>query len=62
MDKPIRFFDSNVCVGKRGLKHRREMWKTEDVLKVMDQCGVELLSCTQGGQRIIHLNMGINVW
>lgn len=40
MDKPIRFFDSNVCVGKRGLKHRREMWKTEDVLKVMDQCGV----------------------
>ena len=40
MNSDILFFDSNVCVGKRGRKHRLEMWKTEDVLKVMDQCGV----------------------
>ena len=36
----IVFFDSNVCVGKRGLKHRLEIWRTEDIVSVMDQCGV----------------------
>lgn len=40
MDSQITFFDSNVCVGKRGLKHPLDMWRTEDVLKVMQQCGV----------------------
>lgn len=33
-------FDSNVGVGKHGLKHKLELWRTEDVLNVMDQCGV----------------------
>lgn len=32
--------DSNVLAGKRGLKHRRELWRSEDILRVMDQCGV----------------------
>jgi predicted TIM-barrel fold metal-dependent hydrolase len=40
MNSQITFFDSNVCVGKRGLKHRLDLWRTEDVLKIMRQCGV----------------------
>ena len=40
MDSQIIVFDSNVCIGKRGLKHRLDMWRTEDVLNVMKQCGV----------------------
>lgn len=38
----IIYLDSNVCVGKRGLKHRLELWKTEDVLNVMEQCAVSV--------------------
>ncbi|HBN83164.1 MAG TPA: hypothetical protein DDZ89_04915, partial [Clostridiales bacterium] len=34
------YFDSNMCVGKQGLKHPMELWKTEDVLSVMEQCAV----------------------
>ncbi|NLG53902.1 MAG: amidohydrolase family protein [Clostridiales bacterium] len=33
-------FDSNVCVGKRGRKHRLEQWSTEHVLDAMSKCGV----------------------
>ncbi|MBQ6902529.1 MAG: hypothetical protein IJN71_05935, partial [Oscillospiraceae bacterium] len=34
------YFDSNVCTGKRGKKHRREIWKSEDVLSAMDRAGI----------------------
>lgn len=33
-------FDSNVGIGKQGLKNPKEIWKTEDILSVMEQCGV----------------------
>ena len=33
------YFDSNVCIGKRGLKDHREIWKSEDVLAAMDSGG-----------------------
>lgn len=36
----LSYFDANVCVGKRGLKHEKSLWKTEDILSVMDQCGI----------------------
>jgi hypothetical protein len=34
------YFDSNVCVGKRGPKDSREIWKSEDILKAMDRAGI----------------------
>jgi len=34
------YFDSNVCIGKRGLKDRREIWKSEDILASMDRAGI----------------------
>jgi len=34
------YFDCNVCVGKHGLKHPLEPWKTEDILKSMERCGI----------------------
>lgn len=40
MEKQIDYFDSNVCIGKRGLKHALSMWKTEDVLDTMERCSV----------------------
>lgn len=36
----LSYFDSNVCIGKRGTKHAREIWKTEDILSVMDRTGI----------------------
>ena len=36
----LQYFDVNVGVGKHGLKNRHELWSTEDVLRVMDECGV----------------------
>lgn len=36
----LQYFDCNVCVGKRGTKHSLEMWKTEDLLREMERCGV----------------------
>lgn len=36
----IQYFDSNICVGKRGLKHRREIWRSEDILASMDRAGI----------------------
>ena len=33
-------FDSNVCVGKRGLKRKLALRKIKDVLAVMDPCSV----------------------
>ncbi len=44
----IKYFDSFVTVGKSGLKHRREIWKSEDVLKVMDQCGISAALVSSG--------------
>ena len=34
------YFDSNVCIGKHGPKHPRELWKTEDILTSMDRAGI----------------------
>ncbi len=34
------YFDSNVCIGKRGLKDYREIWKSEDILASMDRAGI----------------------
>ncbi len=34
------YFDSNVCIGKRGLKDHREIWKSEDILAAMDRAGI----------------------
>ncbi len=34
------YFDSNICVGKRGLKDPREIWKSEDVLASMSRAGI----------------------
>lgn len=34
------YFDSNVCIGKRGKKHHREIWKSEDILSAMDRAGI----------------------
>ena len=43
----LSYFDANVCIGKRGLKHPLSVWKTEDVLKIMDQCGIgAALACS----------------
>jgi len=36
----IVYFDSNVCVGKRGLKDYREIWRSEDILDAMDHAGI----------------------
>ena len=34
------YFDSNVCIGKRGPKDSREIWKSEDILKALDHAGI----------------------
>ena len=34
------YFDSNICVGKHGLKHLREIWKSEDILAAMSRAGI----------------------
>ena len=34
------YFDSNVCIGKRGPKDAREIWKSEDILAAMDHAGI----------------------
>ena len=34
------YFDSNVCIGKHGPKHPKEIWKTEDILASMDRAGI----------------------
>ncbi len=34
------YFDSNVCIGKRGKKHPREIWKSEDIIAAMDRTGI----------------------
>lgn len=34
------YFDSNVCIGKRGPKDAREIWKSEDILAAMDRAGI----------------------
>lgn len=34
------YFDSNVCIGKRGPKDAREIWKSEDILATMDRAGI----------------------
>lgn len=34
------FFDSNVCIGKRGRKHRLEIWESSDVIAAMDKAGI----------------------
>ena len=34
------YFDSNICVGKRGLKDHREIWKSEDILASMSRAGI----------------------
>jgi len=34
------YFDSNVCVGKRGLKNRREIWKSSDIIASMNRVGI----------------------
>ena len=34
------YFDSNVSCGKYGLKHEREIYKLNDILDVMDSCGI----------------------
>ncbi|MBP1995757.1 amidohydrolase family protein [Paenibacillus eucommiae] len=37
---PLQFFDCNASVGKIAYKHRLQPWKTEQILSVMDQCGI----------------------
>lgn len=34
------YFDSNVCIGKRGPIDPRELWRSEDFLAAMDQAGI----------------------
>lgn len=34
------YFDSNVCIGKRGPKDAREIWCSEDILASMDRSGI----------------------
>ena len=34
------YFDSNICIGKRGIKDAREIWKSEDILASMDKAGI----------------------
>ena len=34
------YFDSNICIGKRGPKDAREIWKSEDILASMDRAGI----------------------
>ncbi len=34
------YFDSNVCIGKRGPKDSRELWKSEDILAALDRAGI----------------------
>lgn len=34
------YFDSNVCIGKRGPKDAREIWKSGDILAAMDRAGI----------------------
>jgi len=29
-----------VCIGKRGPKDSREIWKSEDILKALDHAGI----------------------
>lgn len=36
----LTYFDSNVCVGKRGRKDYRELWRSRDILNVMDRTGI----------------------
>ena len=35
------YFDCNVCIGKHGYKHPLEPWKTEDILSIMERCGID---------------------
>jgi len=34
------FFDCNVCIGKHGVKPPLEPWRTEDILRSMERCGI----------------------
>jgi len=34
------YFDSNICVGKRGLKNPHEIWRSEDILASMERAGI----------------------
>ncbi|MBQ2741288.1 MAG: amidohydrolase family protein [Oscillospiraceae bacterium] len=45
------YFDSNVCIGKRGYKNRREIWKSEDVLSSMDRTGISAALVYSGWAR-----------
>jgi predicted TIM-barrel fold metal-dependent hydrolase len=36
----LKFIDSNVCVGKRGIKNALSIWKTEDILDEMKRTGI----------------------
>lgn len=44
----LSYFDSNLCIGKRGLKHPNSLWRTEDLLAVMDQCGISAALASSG--------------
>jgi len=34
------YFDCNVCIGKHGTKPPLEPWRTEDILRAMERCGI----------------------
>jgi len=34
------YFDCNVCIGKHGTKPPLEPWRTEDILRTMERCGI----------------------
>lgn len=36
----LQYFDCNVQVGKSGYKHVQALWRSEDILATMDQCGI----------------------
>ena len=44
----LSYFDCNVCLGKHGPKHPKQMWKTEDILAEMERCGISAALCYAG--------------
>jgi len=36
----LHYFDCNACIGKHGTKPPPEPWRTEDILRAMERCGV----------------------
>ncbi len=54
----VKYIDVNSMVGRRGLKHPREIWSTDDVLKSMDRAHIDAAVVVSAWSRDYSPNYG----